>query len=398
MKQTSQRSNGQTNRSVRLDALPAEVAEELQKLDTDQSGTLSIAEIVESVRKNREASRQLGLAVKVILILAVFTLLQVGAIVGTVWALLVKVKDTDTSTNNGEVILTEKGSDNLVHTGIASQDYILGPDLHDAVLQEAVRVSFTSPTGSFASFKVVGYSRSGDGTASNLTLLLSEVGAVTLTDGTLIFSEDVGGILASAGFVFQNKNNMAGRKLLVPFERNSSSASLSSKFVAFGTNTIDGQQDEPLFYLAENGVTVKCPHAAIGQSGIVDGVTYTKRRRSQIYEWNAATTCTSGIEDMSALFAQFSYEFQDSIASWDTSDVTDMSHLFQIQIFYNEDIRAWDTSKVSNMDYMFEYARLFNQDLAHWCVPLVKERPKNFYTLPYWTRQPRWGTCPGQQE
>ena len=58
----------------------------------------------------------------------------------------------------------------------------------------------------------------------------------------------------------------------------------------------------PLFYIGANGVTVVCTNASAGDTGTINGVTYTKRTRAQITEANAATTCTSGITDMSGMF------------------------------------------------------------------------------------------------
>eukprot|EP00894_Picocystis_sp_ML_P000548 jgi/Pico_ML_1/51065/g2166.t1 len=66
-------------RSIRLADLPESVAEELKMLDVDESGTLSTSEIM-------------------------------AAIVGTVWALLVKVKDTDTNDVDGQTTLTKSGA------------------------------------------------------------------------------------------------------------------------------------------------------------------------------------------------------------------------------------------------------------------------------------------------
>ena len=40
--------------------------------------------------------------------------------------------------------------------------------------------------------------------------------------------------------------------------------------------------DVALFYLADNGVTVICPDANVGDTGEVNGVTYTKRNRSDL--------------------------------------------------------------------------------------------------------------------
>ena len=48
------------------------------------------------------------------------------------------------------------------------------------------------------------------------------------------------------------------------------------------TGEIEDVFDNPLFYLAQNGITVMCPEAEIGNSGIVNGVVYTKRDQSEL--------------------------------------------------------------------------------------------------------------------
>jgi surface protein len=42
-----------------------------------------------------------------------------------------------------------------------------------------------------------------------------------------------------------------------------------------------------------------------------------------------------------------------SIAGWDVSMITDMSHLFYLLTNFNADISSWDTSKVTTMYTMF---------------------------------------------
>ncbi len=66
----------------------------------------------------------------------------------------------------------------------------------------------------------------------------------------------------------------------------------------------------PRFYLAPNGVTVLCPSASVGDTGVVNGVTYTKRDRAglrglvgTVNEAEMATSCTSGVTDMSYMFS-----------------------------------------------------------------------------------------------
>ena len=66
--------------------------------------------------------------------------------------------------------------------------------------------------------------------------------------------------------------------------------------------------DAPPFYKAANDVTILCPCAVVGDTGLVDGSEYTKRNRDQLLalvQGNPAdlvTSCTSGVTDMSSMF------------------------------------------------------------------------------------------------
>ena len=135
------------------------------------------------------------------------------------------------------------------------------------------------------------------------------------------------------------------------------------------------------FFLADNRVTVMCPDAEVGESGVVNGVTYTKRTRNQITEGNANTTCTSGITDMSEMFAgawQNSNAFNGDISSWDTSQVTNMRHMFYFADNFNQDISSWDTSQVANMEGMFYYATSFSQNIGSWNTSRVTNMERMF--------------------
>ena len=115
---------------------------------------------------------------------------------------------------------------------------------------------------------------------------------------------------------------------------------------------------DPLFSLAINGITVLCPNANVGDTEVVNGVTYTKQDRPgiEIHLMNnpplVATSCTSGITDMSSLLSNKN-NFNENIKHWDTSSVTDMSNMFYDADLFNQDIGSWDTSNVTNMSGMF---------------------------------------------
>ena len=204
--------------------------------------------------------------------------------------------------------------------------------------------------------------------------------------------------------------------------------------------------EPPDFFLDENGVTVRCPEAQLGDQGDINGVLYTKRSREHINTENASTTCTSGMTDMSGMFEDTHWYFNQPLESWDTSAVTTMRRMFlRAKVFnqpigswdtsnvinlggmfngaraFNQPLDSWDTSAATNMAHMFYYTRVFNQplgswdtsnvidmsgmfglaegfnqDLSGWCVTLIPTFPPGFTGLPSnWTEpKPVWGTCP----
>ena len=126
------------------------------------------------------------------------------------------------------------------------------------------------------------------------------------------------------------------------------------------------------FHLHSNGVTVVCDNDSINDTGIVNGVNYTKRTADMINTTNANTTCTSGITNMSGIFNGAS-NFNQDISNWDTSKVTDMSYMFANADSFNQDIGNWDTSSVTDMSWMFSYSDSFNQDIGNWDTSKVTE-------------------------
>jgi len=147
----------------------------------------------------------------------------------------------------------------------------------------------------------------------------------------------------------------------------------------FLTKAEASNANDTLFYLDENGVTIKCPDAPVGSRGIVDGVEYTKRSEEQIRrlrdeqdQWPLLeTTCTSGIESLVFMFDRIS--FNQNVASWDTSNVTDMGWMLSRNKDFNQPIGDWDTSKVTDMSRMFQSALDFNQPIGGWNTSQVKD-------------------------
>jgi surface protein len=66
------------------------------------------------------------------------------------------------------------------------------------------------------------------------------------------------------------------------------------------------------------------------------------------------------------------------ISDWDTSEVTDMSNMFDGAKSFNQPLEKWDVSKVTNMSQMFLGATSFNQPLEKWDVSQVTTQCQMF--------------------
>jgi surface protein len=162
--------------------------------------------------------------------------------------------------------------------------------------------------------------------------------------------------------------------------------------------------EEVLIYF-ENG-TCKCPNATVGDTEVINGVTYTAVDNSTIVAQIAASNfnlCTTQVTDMTELFednnsinsdirfwdtsnvtnmeAMFgaSYEFNQDIGGWNTSSVTDMRSMFVGASSFNQDIGSWDTSSVIYMGGVFSGATAFNQDIGNWDTSSVTDMLRMFY-------------------
>ncbi len=122
----------------------------------------------------------------------------------------------------------------------------------------------------------------------------------------------------------------------------------------------------------ENG-TCKCPNATLGETSVIDGVTYTvvddSTIRGEVANGNV-NLCTSNVTDMHSLFLS-DLTFNQDIGNWDTSNVTDMNGVFEGATSFNQDISSWNISSVVQTGHMFDGATSFNQDIGSWNISNV---------------------------
>ena len=92
---------------------------------------------------------------------------------------------------------------------------------------------------------------------------------------------------------------------------------------------------------------------------------YRNMYNGDISKWN-----TSNVTDMNHMF-YYAVKFDQPISNWDTSNVKDMNNMFCNALRFNQHIDNWDVSCVIDMNNMFNYADKFNQNISNWDVSNV---------------------------
>ncbi|WP_205860240.1 BspA family leucine-rich repeat surface protein [Polaribacter sp. 20A6] len=156
--------------------------------------------------------------------------------------------------------------------------------------------------------------------------------------------------------------------------------------VSYGEEKIFTSQ-MPLFYLAENGVTIKATNeAVVGDTYELNGATYVlvnnASLRVMISEGkDVSKAVTTGITEMGSLFNS-NANFNQDISSWDVSSVVQFDFMFQGATSFNQDIGSWDVSNARNMMAMFPMSS-FNQDISSWDVSNVTTFWAMFHKTPF---------------
>lgn len=77
-----------------------------------------------------------------------------------------------------------------------------------------------------------------------------------------------------------------------------------------------------------------------------------------------------------ASFAFYRSSFNNDISGWDTSSITNMSHMFEGASAFNQPIENWDVSNVTDMSYMFAEIDPFM------VLPIREDRPPSVFNHP----------------
>ena len=96
---------------------------------------------------------------------------------------------------------------------------------------------------------------------------------------------------------------------------------------------------------------------------------------------------TSNVTNMNSMFSG-AMEFNQPLNSWDTSNVKDMNSMFRDAVQFNQPLNSWDTSNVTNMKNMFSGATEFNQPLDTWDTSKLENKEEMFFGTKYYEQKP----------
>ena len=117
----------------------------------------------------------------------------------------------------------------------------------------------------------------------------------------------------------------------------------------------------------------KSPTATVGDTEVINGVTYTVVDNTSIITQVAAANynlCTTFVTDMSELFRD-NTSFNSDISFWDTAAVTNMFGMFSLASSFNKNMGSWNTAAVTDMRGVFYEASAFNQNIGNWNTAAV---------------------------
>lgn len=86
---------------------------------------------------------------------------------------------------------------------------------------------------------------------------------------------------------------------------------------------------------------------------------------------NLGTLDTSAVTSAVGTFLNSQIDPSDDISTWDVSNVTNMSRMFEGASNFDVNISGWDIAAVTDLSSFLKGASIFNQDLSAWATPII---------------------------
>ena len=340
--------------------LTSSLRDRLQAADANGDGVISASEMIDVIQSEITATRDRKVMQRVLVALGIACLLIIAAVVGLTYAVVEMSKDTSVQNN----VLV--GKDGLQPLSTATlQKTVQLADLYKASSPSELDwlTHVTVPFGKGQAVLKIQNVYLVPGERARFDTAAENVSVEVTADGVTVSGDEQ----APGG----------RRRLMQENEASAGGPSVVSDFLKKIGPLSDNFDKE--------GNTIKCPNAKVGDKGTVDSVLYTKVNREGLKELirltrglvlpgggkhPLTTVCTSDVTDMSTLF-QGVWEFNQDIGNWDTSKATSMQSMFEGATSFNQDISKWNTAAVMSMQSMFEGATSFNQDISEWNTAAV---------------------------
>ena len=360
--------------------LTSSLRDRLQAADANGDGVISASEMIDVIQSEITATRDRKVMQRVLVALGVACLLIIAAVVGLTYAVVEMSKDTSVENN----VLV--GKDGLQPLSTATlQKTVQLADLYKASSPSELDwlTHVTVPFGKGEAVLKIQNVYLVPGERARFDTAAENVSVEVTADGVSVSGDE---------------QAPGGRRRLM---QSGDGTAVGTAVVTAVVTTAGGDPGPIGFSL--DGKTIKCPNAAVGDQGTVDGVTYTKVDATKLKELVSSNnyeqltrSCTTGVTSMDLLFDGKS-DFNSPIGSWDMGSVTTMHRMFYDTKAFNQDISGWDTSqvtemngmfsnatafdqpignwntaKVTNVEFMFQHARAFNQDISRWDTAKVE--------------------------
>ena len=296
--------------------LSSTLADRLQAADANGDGVISASEMIDVFQSEADAIRDNKMMKRALIALGVACLLIIAAVVGLTYAVVEMSKDTgvennvlvskdglqplSTATLQKRVKLADlykAGSpselDWLTHVTVPFGEGEAVLKIQNAYLVPGQSVRFdTAAEGVSVEVTADGVTVSGDEQAPGGRRRLMQSNATVPTAG--------GAVSGSGG----SQGTASSPSPPAP-----SPPAPSPPVPSPPAPSMAGPSALPPFFMEGN--TIKCPNATVGDTGVVNGVTYTKRDRNGLdvlvakgsSQWpQLSTSCTSGVVDMSQVW------------------------------------------------------------------------------------------------